>query len=91
MPRKMTSTRRNDYVAGLRNAEAKGYAAAEDPQFEKSDCPYKRTEHRYCWLDGFSRRRTEINNLGRVEPDEVKSSYPPEPPNAWFVHEFRLR
>ena len=47
----------NPYVKGLLDAEQKGRAAAEDPEFKESDNPYKRWEHRTSWRDGFRHQR----------------------------------
>lgn len=46
------------YMNGLRNAEAKGYAAGLDKNFAERDCPYRGFEHRHFWLEGFKRART---------------------------------
>lgn len=50
------------YVAGLQNAEAKGFAAGQDRQFTENDNPYRKFEHRKSWLDGFRRARKGKNN-----------------------------
>lgn len=45
------------YMNGLWNADSKGFAAGQDPQFSERDNPYKQYEHRQFWLDGFRRAR----------------------------------
>lgn len=48
------------YMTGLRNATAKGTAAAEDPAFTEAHNPYRMYEHRMCWRDAFRARRAAI-------------------------------
>ena len=52
--------RLRSYVNGLNNAVAHGYAAGQDPAISEGDNPYKRAEHRTCWLEGFHKGRAAI-------------------------------
>lgn len=55
------NSRIDSYVRGMRDAESKGFAAGQDPGFAEEDNPYRRIEHRCCWMDGFRRARTEAS------------------------------
>ncbi len=55
------------YMTGLWNADSKGFAAGQDPNFTERDNPYKQSEHRQFWLDGFRRARAPAPQP-RAEP-----------------------
>lgn len=54
------------FLRGIKSAEEKGRAAAEDPISDERDNPYRYFEHRICWRDGFRERRAELAREGET-------------------------
>lgn len=51
------------YAESLRRAYRAGFHAADEGK-SVADCPYRRHEHRRCWLDGHARRCGELYRSG---------------------------
>lgn len=48
------------FVRGLADAETAGHIAGGDSRKTEADNPYKRAEHRHCWLVGFRAARFRV-------------------------------